>query len=111
VKVTVIHCQYKLQPCFVTNLYRIQKSTITECEISDERKHPEVVLTNDSDLVQFCRLLTDPNCSTAQGGCSAADLLHVCTVLLPLLSCPSLSSVLAPILGPALQPVDTGTGG
>jgi hypothetical protein len=87
------------------------KSTIIECEISDERKHREVVLTNGSDLVQFCRLLTDPNCSAAQEGCSAADLLHVCTVLLPLLSCPSLPSVPAPILGPVLQPVDTGTGG
>ena len=74
-------------------------------------KLPKTVLTKDSDLVQFCRLLTDPNCSVVQGDCSAASLLRACIVSLPLLSCPSLSSVPVPTPQPVLQPEGNGTGG
>ena len=83
------------------------KITMTNCK----RKHPETVLINESDLIQFCRLLTDPNCSVGQGDCSAANLLHACIVLLPLLSCPNLLSVPVPIPQPNLQPEGNWTGG
>lgn len=83
------------------------KITLTNCKA----KLPKTVLTKDSDLVQFCRLLTDPNCSVVQGDCSAASLLRACIVSLPLLSCPSLSSVPVPTPQPVLQPEANGTGG
>jgi hypothetical protein len=79
--------------------------------INCNRKLPETVLTNESHLIQFCRLLTDPNCSVAQGGCSAASLLHAGIELLPLLSCPSLPSVPVPTPQPDQQPEGNGTGG
>jgi len=89
----------KMQPLEV-------KVTMINCK----RKHPETVLINESYLIQFCRLLTDPDCSVGQGDCSAASLLHACIVLLPLLSCPNLLSVPVPIPQPDLQPEGNWTG-
>lgn len=79
--------------------------------LNSKRMHPETALINVSYLIQFCRLLTDPDCSAGQGDCSAASLLHACIVLLPLLSYPNLLSVPVPIPQPDLQPEGNWTGG
>jgi len=90
---------------------KMQPSEVKITMINCKRKHPKTVLINESYLIQSCTLLTDPDCSVGQGDCSAASLLHACTVLLPLLSCPNLLSVPVPIPQPDLQPEGNWTGG
>jgi len=90
---------------------KVQPFKVKITTINCKRMYPETVLINESYLIQFCRLLTDPDCSVGQGDCSAVSLLHACIVLLPLLSCPNLLSVPVPIPQPDLQPERNWTGG